>query len=109
MSQFQKVAKVSEIKEGQMKKMAVGDKTFLIANVGGKFYAMGNICTHEQCHLDEGELEVATLTCPCHFAQFDVHSGKVLRGPNYTPPDTIEPEPTFEVKIEGEDILLAID
>jgi nitrite reductase/ring-hydroxylating ferredoxin subunit len=45
-SQFVKVASKSEIELGKKKAFKVGDKDNLLANVGGKFYAIGWKCTH---------------------------------------------------------------
>jgi nitrite reductase/ring-hydroxylating ferredoxin subunit len=45
--------------------------------VDGKVYAMDAICTHEGGPLDEGSLQEFSLTCPWHYAVFDVRKGKV--------------------------------
>ncbi|HZY48061.1 MAG TPA: Rieske 2Fe-2S domain-containing protein [Candidatus Bathyarchaeia archaeon] len=46
MADFTRVASTSEIPEGKMKKVVVGGLQILVANVKGKFYAIGSICTH---------------------------------------------------------------
>ena len=45
--------------------------------VNGEVFAMDAVCSHEGGPLDEGTLEGYNLTCPWHFAVFDVHDGKV--------------------------------
>lgn len=45
--------------------------------VGGRIYAIDAVCTPEGGPLDEGKLEGYCLTCPWHYAVFDVRSGKV--------------------------------
>jgi nitrite reductase/ring-hydroxylating ferredoxin subunit len=52
-----------------------------VARVGGKLYAFNDLCTHEGCQLSAGLLSGTTLMCPCHGSQFDVVTGKVVRGP----------------------------
>jgi len=42
------------------------------------------------------------VTCPCHFAQFDVTTGEAL-----APPAKI-PLPTYPVKVDGAEILVAV-
>lgn len=52
-----------------------------VFNVDGKFYATQDECTHKQGPLSDGELDGEVVTCPYHGAQFNVCTGKVLRGP----------------------------
>ena len=77
-------------------------------SVDGTFYAMDNWCTHEQGNLSEGQLNMDILTCPDHGAQFDAKTGKVLAGPDGEPPDTIPPEKTYTVKVQGDDVMIEI-
>jgi nitrite reductase/ring-hydroxylating ferredoxin subunit len=43
-----------------------------------------------------------TVTCPCHGSQFDVRTGKVMRGP------ATEAEPVFETSIEDGDLKIKV-
>jgi transcriptional regulator with XRE-family HTH domain len=52
---FFKVAKVSEISEGEMK--IVFQDLVAVANAEGKFYAFGNICPHAGGPIGDGFLE----------------------------------------------------
>lgn len=100
---FQKVAKVSDIPEGQMRGYTVGPENIVIARLAGKFYCIDGVCSHEEAPLADGKLEGNTLTCPWHSAQFDVITGKVSKD---TPWATNQK--SFAVKVEGEDILVDI-
>ncbi len=97
---FVKVAKVSDIKEGRMKGVWMENKNVLLCNVDGKFHAIGNVCTHMGCLLGEGSLQGKEVVCPCHGSKFDVTNGKP------TGPPATRAEPTYEVKIEGDQILI---
>ena len=97
---FVKVGQTDDFPSGSMKKVNVGGVDVLVANVDGKMYAIANTCTHQGGPLDEGELEGTIVTCPWHGGQFDVASGKVLE-----PPPRAD-ESSFEVKIQGTDVLL---
>ena len=92
------VAKTSEIPEGEMRSFQVGGEDVGVANVDGAFHAFGNICTHQQCQLSDGDLDGTTVTCPCHGSQFDVTSGNVLNGPATLPVDS------YQVSEEGGEI-----
>lgn len=75
---------VEDLPSGRMRDVEISGVTVLLANVGGKFYAVNNVCTHRQCPLSAGDLSGTTITCACHGSQFDVTTGKVLRGPAIT-------------------------
>ena len=97
---FVRVASASEIPDGKMKKVIVGSQQVLVANVKGKYYAIGNVCTHLGGPLDKGILEGHEVECPLHRSHFDVTNGQVKRGP------AMRPEPVYEVKIESGSILV---
>jgi nitrite reductase/ring-hydroxylating ferredoxin subunit len=72
------VGKASDIGEGNMARLTVGGKEILIANVGGRYYATGNTCSHAGAELHEGELNGKELTCPWHSAKWDVTTGNLI-------------------------------
>lgn len=43
----------------------------------GNFYALHDVCTHEDYSLSEGELLGMSVECPRHASRFDVRTGKV--------------------------------
>lgn len=75
-------------------------QSICIANIDGKYYAIANICTHEGGPLADGTLEGYEVECPWHGSKFDVRTGAV------TNPPATEPETTFEVKVDGNNILV---
>ena len=97
---FVRVASKNEVQEGKMKEVSVGANKIMLAKVGGEFFALGNSCTHMGGPLAGGRLEGHVVTCPWHGSQFDVRTGEVVRSP------AGKPEPRYEVRIEGEYILL---
>ncbi len=101
MSDYVKVASVTDLAPGEMTLVEVDGELICLANVDGAFYAIGDECTHAAGALSEGELEGCVVTCPMHFGQFDIRTGKVLQRP------PLEDATTYEVKVEGQDILIA--
>ena len=83
-----------------MKEIEVAGEKICIANVEGKYYAIGNVCTHEGGPLADGTLEAYEVECPWHGAKFDVTTGEV------TNPPAMRPEPTYEIKVDGNNILI---
>jgi 3-phenylpropionate/trans-cinnamate dioxygenase ferredoxin subunit len=104
---FVKVAEASEIPVGKMKMVKLGDKEVLIANVNGNYYAIANRCTHKGGDLSKGSLDGNIITCPLHGSRFDVTTGKAVSGPKiaFLKAKTSD-EPSFEVKIEGNNLML---
>jgi nitrite reductase/ring-hydroxylating ferredoxin subunit len=92
-NEFVEVAKVNEISDGKMKHIEVDGKEVLIANIGGKFYAINDRCGHMNALLSMGNLTGNTVTCPFHGAKFDVTNGKKLSEPILTPSQEMEPLP----------------
>lgn len=93
-------AKTEDVQVSQMMAVEVNDEKICLANVNGKYYAIGNVCTHMGGPLAEGKLEEYIVQCPWHGSRFDIRSGKVVR------PPAMKPEPTYEVKVESNDVLI---
>ena len=99
-SDFVRVASTSEIPEGKMKKVVVGGQQVLVSNVKGKYYAIGNVCTHMGGPLDRGILQGQEVQCPLHGSHFDVTNGQVKRGP------ATRAEPVYDVKVDAGGVLV---
>lgn len=78
---FAKVAQTNEIPAGKMKMVKWGEKSILVANVAGTYYAMDDKCTHMGTDLSGGTLEGNIVTCPKHGQKFDVTTGMSIQGP----------------------------
>jgi 3-phenylpropionate/trans-cinnamate dioxygenase ferredoxin component len=70
---------VKQLPPGSMKQVKSAGSDILVANVGGKIYAIDNRCPHMGGNLSKGELLGPIVTCPLHGSQIDVTSGKVVR------------------------------
>jgi 3-phenylpropionate/trans-cinnamate dioxygenase ferredoxin subunit len=98
-----RVASVSDVAEGQVHAVRVGDKEIALYHLpGGDYRATSNVCTHEYALLSDGWLEDGCIECPLHAARFDIRTGKALCAP------AEESLPVYEVKAEGSDLLLKV-
>jgi nitrite reductase/ring-hydroxylating ferredoxin subunit len=80
------VATTADVKPGELAAFEVEGVRIAIANANGRFFAIDDTCTHEECSLaEEGTLEGIVVTCGCHGAQFDVTTGAVLAPPAFEP------------------------
>lgn len=68
----------SELEPGEGTTVHAGDRDVAVFNVDGEFYALDNACTHEGGPLGQGMLFGSTVSCPWHFAEFDVTTGESL-------------------------------
>ena len=99
---FERAARVGEIPEGRVRVVQMGDKEVALCNVNGTIYAVANVCTHDDGPLGDGYLLGDEIECPRHGARFNVTTGAVRTLP------AIIPIPTFEVKVDGDDILVDV-
>ena len=95
---FVTVARVGEIPEGGVKVVRVDDQAIAVFNVGGEYYALDDVCTHDGGPLAEGPIDAHVVECPRHGARFDIRTGAVL-----SLPATV-PVPAYTVRIEGDEI-----
>jgi 3-phenylpropionate/trans-cinnamate dioxygenase ferredoxin subunit len=82
---------------------SVGDHEVAVCNVGGAFYAIDNVCTHDGGALEQGELEGNEIECPRHGARFDVRTGEATQLPAF------EPVQRHAVRVEGENLQVGVE
>ena len=99
MAKFTKVCSKNEIEEGKGKVVEIDGKEIAVLNYKGKFFAISNACAHMQGPIGEGECNDGKVTCPWHGWEYELESGK------NTFDENIKLD-TYEVKIEGGDVLV---
>ncbi|MEO8397948.1 MAG: non-heme iron oxygenase ferredoxin subunit [Chloroflexota bacterium] len=100
MTEFVTVATTDEMAPGERIVVEVDDVWVVIFNVGGQFYAIEDMCSHEEYMLSEGEIDGYSLECPKHGARFDVRDGKVLA------PPAVSPVKAYAVRVVGHEVQL---
>ncbi len=99
---FIKVADLSEVPENERLYMEISGKPIVLINLSGVVYAFGDVCTHDNGPLGDGEIDGYEIVCPRHGARFDIRTGKATRAPAF------RDIPTFPVKIEDGSIMIGI-
>ena len=102
MAEYVKAARTDAIAPGQARLVIVKGKEIALFNIDGNFFALDNLCTHEEGPLAEGEVEGHEVTCPWHGAKFDIRTGEVLCDPAY------EAVARHNVRVTGSDIEVEI-
>ena len=102
MPEFEKVATVSEIPDPGKTLVEVDDRVVALFHVGGEFFAIDDVCTHDGGPLSDGDLENHSIACPRHGAKFNICTGAALTMP------ATQPTAAHEVKVEGTDIFVRL-
>ena len=81
------VCATSQLLPGEMTTAWDGDTAIAVFNHDGMYYALEDRCSHEDFELSSGAFDPATgsIECVLHGARFDVHDGRALCAPAYTP------------------------
>ena len=103
MTGFVRVARTDEIGPGQARLVEVKGKQVAVFNIDGEFFAIDNMCTHEEASLAEGNVSGHEVTCPLHGAKFDVRTGEVLGLPAY---DDVT---SYPVRVTGADVEVDVE
>ena len=72
------------VAEGEMVSCRAGEVEVMLCRVNGQLHAIEDRCSHAESTLSDGFLEGVYVTCPLHFAQFDVRTGRHLGPPAFT-------------------------
>lgn len=102
MSQFVKVATTADLPPGTSLCVTVDGHKIALFNLDGEYFAIDDTCSHADASLSEGEIEGNCVICPRHGARFDIRTGQALSLPAWAPVDT------YEVRVEGEEILVSV-
>ncbi|MFO7246528.1 MAG: bifunctional 3-phenylpropionate/cinnamic acid dioxygenase ferredoxin subunit [Thermaerobacter sp.] len=103
MAHYFRVAARDEIPEGQGRCFTVAGRRVAVFRVDDRFYAIDDRCTHAEASLSEGVVRDCQVECPRHGATFDLRSGEATALP------ATVPVRTYQVRVEGDDVLVAVD
>jgi 3-phenylpropionate/trans-cinnamate dioxygenase ferredoxin subunit len=80
-AEFIEIAPVSELPNGERLFIEVEGKSLVIFNIAGQYFSIGDICSHDDGPVGEGDLEGYNIVCPRHGGEFDVRSGQAVQMP----------------------------
>ena len=97
------VGRTVDIKPGDLAAFDVEGVRIAVANADGRFFAIDDTCTHEQCSLAaDGTLEGTVVSCGCPGAQFDVTTGAVLA------PPALEPVKVYPLHVDQGNLVVEV-
>lgn len=100
--EFIPVATVQDLPNGERLFLEIEDQHIVLFNIAGSYYAIGDVCTHDDGPLGEGEIEDFEIICPRHGARFDIRSGKATLLP------AVVDIPAYPVRIVGDQIEIGL-
>jgi 3-phenylpropionate/trans-cinnamate dioxygenase ferredoxin subunit len=100
--EFEVVASLRDLSEGTiLQRVRSSGAAVCLVRQNGEISALSDICTHQHFSMSLGDLLVdGTLQCAWHGARYDCRTGEVKQVP------AISPLPVFEVRLEGDQILV---
>jgi nitrite reductase/ring-hydroxylating ferredoxin subunit len=99
---FYPVATTAEVANGERIFFEIGNKAIVLFNIAGRYFAIGDVCTHDDGPLGDGDLDGYEVICPRHGARFDVRNGKAVKRP------AVVSTPWYPVRVVGEGIEVGV-
>ena len=101
--EFVRAVSLDEVPELGAVHVDIEGRPIAIVRSKGRVYAIHDVCSHAQVALSEGEIEDGTIECWLHGSRFDMATGRPTGLP------ATEPVPVYPVKIEGDDVYVAVN
>jgi 3-phenylpropionate/trans-cinnamate dioxygenase ferredoxin subunit len=97
------VGSMTDFESGTATKVTVDGEAVALVRIGDDFFAIGDVCSHANVSLSEGEVwcEERQLECPKHSSTFSL-----ITGIPETLPAT-QPVPVYLVTVENGEVLVA--
>jgi len=100
--EFIEIAPVTELPNGERLFVDIADKPIVVLNIAGQFFAIRDICTHDDGPLGDGEIEGNNIVCPRHGGEFDIRTGQAVQMP------AVVDIPTYPVRVVDGNIQVGI-
>jgi 3-phenylpropionate/trans-cinnamate dioxygenase ferredoxin subunit len=100
--EFVAVSEVEEVGDGERLYIEIDDQELVLFNIAGEYFAIGDVCSHDDGPLGDGEIDRYDVICPRHGARFDVRSGQATSLP------AITDIPAYPVRVSGDSIEIGI-
>jgi 3-phenylpropionate/trans-cinnamate dioxygenase ferredoxin component len=79
--EFVEIGPLIQLPPGERLFAEVGGRSIVIFNIAGKLFAIGDVCSHDNGPVGDGDIDGDEIICPRHGARFDFSSGKATSLP----------------------------
>ncbi|QDU97451.1 3-phenylpropionate/cinnamic acid dioxygenase ferredoxin subunit [Lignipirellula cremea] len=93
---------MSDIPDPGKQVFEVDDRLVVLFHVGGQFFCLEDLCTHDGGSLGDGTFADHAIACPRHGAQFDIRTGAALTMP------ATEATPCHEIRVDGDKVMVRL-
>jgi metal-sulfur cluster biosynthetic enzyme/nitrite reductase/ring-hydroxylating ferredoxin subunit len=101
-TRYVKAARADDVPVGGRTVVEVDDRLLVLFHLADGFFALDDVCTHDDGPLSEGTMTDRAIACPRHGAQFDIRTGQALTMP------ATRPTGSYSCKVENGDVLIAV-
>lgn len=103
MTEFQTVARVGDIPEGQGRSFAISGTMVGVFLSGGRYFAINDFCPHMGASLADGCVDGDAVMCPWHAWRFSLADGTWLDNSRSGIRTAC-----YEVRVQGDEIQLKL-
>jgi 3-phenylpropionate/trans-cinnamate dioxygenase ferredoxin subunit len=96
------VATTADLPNGTRRILEIDGQPVAVFNIANEYYAIADVCSHDDGPVAEGELLDYEIECPRHGAHFDVRTGKVLSFP------AIVDIPAYPVRVVDDEVQIGV-
>jgi 3-phenylpropionate/trans-cinnamate dioxygenase ferredoxin subunit len=100
--EFVAIAVAVDVPPGERLFIEIDQKSIVLFNIAGQYYAVADVCSHDDGPLGDGDLEELEVICPRHGARFDIRTGKVLALP------AVEDIPAYPLRVVDGEIQIGV-
>lgn len=75
MADLYDAAAAIDVEEGRILALDINDTPVALTRLNGVVYAFGDVCTHDDGPLADGDIADMCVVCPRHGATFDLRTG----------------------------------
>jgi 3-phenylpropionate/trans-cinnamate dioxygenase ferredoxin subunit len=99
-----RVCSVTDVAPGSAKRVDVGSYRLAVVRIGDDWYVIDDECSHADYSLSEGDVweEEREIECPKHGSTFSLETGE----PQTLP--ATQPVRVYEVRVEGDDVIVKV-
>ena len=91
---------LSTLQAGKPVRIEKNGESICVARVGDEVFAIGDVCSHSDASLSEGDITDFKIECWLHGAEFDLRTGEAL-----TPP-AVMPVKKYSVSVDGDSVTI---
>jgi 3-phenylpropionate/trans-cinnamate dioxygenase ferredoxin subunit len=100
--EFVPIAGIEDLPNGERIFVDIGEHPIVVFNIAGSYFAIGDVCSHDDGPVGEGDLDGLEVICPRHGARFDLRNGKAVGLP------AVIDIPAFPVRVNDGQIEIGV-